>query len=300
MFRYWDGSVWSAELSSSPTAPAPTSVGGLGFKLADDASSAGSTPLPGQSYPMASGNTVTGSNPFESQPRKRGVSVGLMVLGALLALLLLGGAFFIFHPGSPLNNPDHSGNLPKKDICPKQAEDFTPRLHPADDRVHGGKLSFPKQRSPWSAPHPDTRVPFGVDVLSQVKTVERNYNGRGSDWVSSLLVGLLNSGDGFYGPQEGSEIVARCVLGKFYSDAKITREDKKSEAMTIDGHDAWQLEMHLAFSIKGLKNKGETAIIVVVNNNDSTASLYYASIPDSEPDDLRLARDLLTQLKMDS
>lgn len=100
--------------------------------------------------------------------------------------------------------------------------------------------------------------------------------------------GELVAGDGF--PQQGSEIVTRCVLGVFYGDVAVSRQDVVSQATTVDGKDAWVTEMHLGFSIKGLNETGETAIIVIVATSDESSSLYYASIPDSRPELLATAR----------
>ena len=55
--------------------------------------------------------------------------------------------------------------------------------------------------SPWGAPQGDNRVPFGSDVQSQLVPVETDYDGNGSNWVASVLVGELQAGDGFFTPE---------------------------------------------------------------------------------------------------
>jgi len=141
-------------------------------------------------------------------------------------------------------------------------------------------------------------VPFGRDALEQNVLLHENYNGRNS-WVASVLVGELVAGDGFFSPQQGSEIVSKCIMGAFYSDAVLTREDRVNRATTLDGHDAWLLEMHLGFNIAGLDETGETAIILIVATGEASSSLYYASIPDSRPDLLATARQVQQQLRVE-
>ena len=72
-----------------------------------------------------------------------------------------------------------------------------------------------------------------------------------------------------------------------------------NKAATIDGHDAWLVESKLTFDIPGLQTKGERLIVAIVQANDTTAGLFYASIPDTTPELLQPARDALSQLKVD-
>ena len=92
----------------------------------------------------------------------------------------------------------------------------------------------------------------------------------------------------------------KCVVGEFYGDAVVQRDDKVSKATTVDGHDAWLVESHLSFDIAGLQTKGELAIVVIVDTGADSASLYYASIPDTVPELVDDARSVLKQLTVDS
>ncbi len=129
--------------------------------------------------------------------------------------------------------------------------------------------------------------------------IEKDYQ-PGMDWVAQVLVAQLVSGDGFFSPQQGSEMVTKCILGVFYHDAKVTRNDKINKAVTVDGKKAWLLRTHLSFNIKGLKAKGEEVITVIVATGDGQASLYYASVPDNSPPELlKTAESIVGQLKVD-
>jgi hypothetical protein len=141
-------------------------------------------------------------------------------------------------------------------------------------------------------------VPFGRDTESQIVTVEPNYQ-PGSNWVASILVGELQAGDGFFTPEQGSQIVVKCILGAFYGNNPVTSNVKVNKAVTIDGHDGWVVESQLSFDITGLTTKGELLIVAIVTANESSG-LYYASIPDTVPELIAPAREALANLKVDS
>ncbi len=247
----------------------------------------------GQGYPQGG---------YAPQSRRRAAGWWLAGGAALVAIGVL--VWFIAQGlgGILPAVPDPGNGTASANICPKpdtSASATAPTQH-NDGRVHGGKISYPKLGSPWGEVGGDNRVPFGRDVASQIVVQEENYNGLGSSWVSSVLIGELVAGDGFFSPREGSEIVMKCVVGEFYGDAVVDRRDVDSKAMTVDGHDAWLLESHLTFDIPNLKTKGETAIVVIVDTGAESSSLYYASIPDTaDPQLLADARELLPKLTVD-
>ncbi len=195
--------------------------------------------------------------------------------------------------GSPVGQPS-------QDVCPPPitASPEQPGTHPADGRVHGGPVSYPMLGQPWSAPQGENRVPFGSDVQTQLVPVETDYDGNGSNWVASILVGELQAGDGFFTPEQGSQIVVKCILGKFYGDNPVNSHVTENKKITIDGHDAWLVESHLTFDIAGLKTKGELLIVAIVSAGNRSG-LYYASIPDTTPELVQPARDALKNLKVD-
>ena len=112
-----------------------------------------------------------------------------------------------------------------------------------------------------------------------------------------MLVGELQAGDGFFTPEQGSQIVVKCILGAFYGNAQVNSDVKKNEATTIDGHEAWIVESQLSFDIPNLETKGELLIVVIVSAG-ARSGLYYASIPDTSPELVQPARDLIGQLKV--
>ncbi len=286
MFRWWDGTQWTPALTSNPYSPSP---------LPPDA---GQLPIRStQPTPGFTGYTDAVDRPSGKRPVAALAVVGLLVVGLIVGgvVLLGGGSLNPFGGATPASNPTG-------DVCPKRSvvESPQPRSVQPAGRVRGGDLSYPQLGSPWGAVAEETRVPFGRDVFGQSVMVEENYDGKGSSWVASLVVGELIAGDGFFSPQQGAEIVTRCIMGVFYGDAVLDRADRVNQATTVDGRDAWVVEMHLGFSIKGLNEKGETAIIVIVATSAESSSIYYASIPDSRPELLTTARRVQSQLRVEA
>jgi hypothetical protein len=327
LYRYWDGRAWSAATSPNPSAP-PPSQGLLGSPAPSSAQPLGTTPGAGTGYgtgsTYATGSTFgagstygtgqtygTGSTygtgpgtgsayaQYQQTAGKRS-PVGWWLAGAALLVVLVVVAVVAVRAATggggvlaPLPGGQGSQNA-----CPTPKENQTLPPDPADGRVHGGPVSYPRLGAPWSAPEYDDRVPFGTDTQVQQVVVESNYNGRGSSWVASVLVAELQAGDGFFSPEQGSQVVVKCILGAFYGDAAVTSDVKVNEAATIDGHDAWVVESQLSFDIEGLATKGELLLVAIVSAG-ATSGLYYASIPDTRPELVKPAREALEQLEVD-
>ena len=140
-------------------------------------------------------------------------------------------------------------------------------------------------------------MPFGVDAVIRTVTVEPDY-APNSHWVASVLVAELQAGDGFFTPEQGSQIVVKCILGEFYGNNPVTSEVRKNEKATIDGREAWIVESQLSFDIPNLRTKGELLIVAIVSAGNRSG-IFYASIPDTTPELVQPARDALQALKVD-
>jgi hypothetical protein len=243
-----------------------------------------------------------GASPYASFQKRRS-GVGWWVgAGVLLLVLVVVAVFAISRATSGGTTGGGASGQDSSNPCPPDRSDSPPPTPlPADGRVHAGPLSYPQLGAPWSTPTGEDRVPFGVNVLSQTVTVQAAYDGTANhDWVASVLVGELQAGDGFFTPQQGSQIVVRCVLGKFYGDNQVSSDVITDKATTVDGHDAWLVESKLTFDIPGLQTKGERLIVAIVQAGPERSGLFYASIPDTvAPELLQPARDALSQLKVD-
>ncbi len=285
LYRYWDGKAWSAATSPHPNGAPPAQ--GL----------VGTATTPSQPYgQVGAGSAYGGTSAYANyqQIQKKKSPVGWWVVGAVLVLVIVVVAVIAIRAvtngnGGVLGTP---GGQPSQDVCPaEKSETAEASPPPADGRVHGGPLSYSMLGSPWDAPNVDNRVPFGSDVHKQEYTVESNYQ-PGQSWVASVLVGELQAGDGFFTPEQGSQIVVKCILGRFYGNNPVNSDVTVNEKTSVDGHDAWVVESKLTFDIEGLKTKGELLIVVIVAT-DTRSGIYYASIPDTVPELVKPAREAL-------
>ena len=219
---------------------------------------------------------------------------GLALLVAVIVLL----ALVIRAVGGGLGDPDGPGPEPSQESCPRAASSTSTAAPASGDRVRSGELSYPRLAPPFGAPQADARTPFGHDVQSQQALVERSADGR-TTWVAWALIARLLAGDGFYGPEQGAEIVARCVVALFYDNHEINRQDTRRGAITVDGRPAYLIESHLTFSIPGIRTTGETMIVAVVDVGvTGEAGLFYGTIPDTSPQFLPPVRAALAGLEV--
>ncbi len=317
LFRYWDGKAWSAATSPNPSAP-PPSQGLVGAGTPQQGSQPygqGGQPAQGQSaQPYGQGGQPAyGQSPYGQdygssayanyqELEKKKSPIGWWIAGAALVIVIIVVAVLAIRAvtGGDTSTTGGPVTQPSQDACPPPitASPEATASHPADGRVHGGPVSYPQLGAPWGAPQAENRVPFGSDVLSQLVPVETNYDGKGANWVASVLVGELQAGDGFFTPEQGSQIVVKCILGSFYGDNPVNSDVKVNEKTIIDGHEAWLVESQLTFDIAGLETKGELLIVAIVSAGNRSG-LYYASIPDTVPELVQPARYALEQLQVD-
>jgi Protein of unknown function (DUF2510) len=309
LFRYWDGKVWSAATSPNPSAPPPSQglVGGGTPQHGGQPQGQGGQPLYGQgdAYRQSPYGQDYGSSAYANyqELQKKKSPIGWWIAGAALVIVIIVVAVLAIRAvtGGDTGTTGGPATQPSQDACPPHvtASPEAPVSHPADGRVHGGPVSYPLLGPPWGPPRgPSNPVPFGSDVLNQTVTVEANFDDKGTLWVASILVGELQAGDGFFTPEQGSQIVVKCILGAFYGDNPVNSDVKVNEKTTIDGHEAWLVESQLTFDIAGLETKGELLIVAIVSAGNRSG-LYYASIPDTVPELVQPARYALEQLQVD-
>ncbi|GAA3609635.1 DUF2510 domain-containing protein [Microlunatus ginsengisoli] len=256
-------------------------------------------------YPSAGSGQQTGGYPGQSssayanyqQQTKKRTPVGWWIgAAALLVVIVVVAVIAIRAIGGGTLGGSSSGEA-TGEVCPPKTSVTSPIQHPNDGRVYGGPLSYPELGDPWDAPRPEDRVPFGSDVAVQEVMVEPNYQPN-ANWVASILVGELQAGDGFFTPEQGSQIVVKCILGTFYGDNPVNSDVRVNQATTIDGHEGWLVESHLTFDIENLRTKGELLIVAIVSAG-ARSGLYYASIPDTTPQLVPTARQVLKELRVE-
>ena len=256
-------------------------------------------------YGQSAYGQVYGSSAYANyQGLQKKSPIGWWIAGAALVIVIIVVAVLAIRAVTGGDTGTTGGGpvgQPSQDFCPPEntASPDAPVSHPADGRVHGGPVSYPMLGPPWGPPQgPPNPVPFGTDVQTQMVLDQLNYDGQGTNWVASILVAELQAGDGFFTPEQGAQIVVKCILGAFYGNHPINSDMKVNEKTTIDGHDAWLVESQLTFDIPKLEAKGEYLIVAIVSAGNRSG-LYYATIPDTLPELVQPARDTLQQLQVD-
>lgn len=267
-YRYWDGATWTNQVTSQPAGPDPGQPNQFGVAT-------GAAPVPGK----------TGAG-------RRWLIALVAVAIALIVVVVLAVRGL---SGVLAGTPGVPGGQPSDNVCPRPEADSSPTPQPNDGRIHSGPLSYAKLPAPWGEPTTAKDVPFGRDVQEQFVQTERTSK---LNWGAAVLVGELVAGDGFFAPKDGAEIVLRCVTGTFYGDAEVTRHDTKSQAMKVDGHDAWILESDLSFTIPELEATNELLTVVIIDLGNGTAGLFAASIPGNAPQHNAPARQAMESLRV--
>jgi len=218
MYRFWTGTAWTEALTPYPQSTPPPQ-------------------LP-PNYPARQ----------RSQIRTLQLNCRLGVgIAATVVVALVVWAFFGMGGTTPSANP--SANAPgggsSSDTCPQPASSDVSSAAPdqGDGRVHAGNLSFSQLSDPWTTPSYDNRVPYGDLGVEQSAMDQADYDGQsGHDWVSSILVAPLLSGEGFPSTKNAAELILKCVVGIYYDDTNVQRADTASKSNPVDGHDGWLIE----------------------------------------------------------
>ncbi|MDR2896344.1 MAG: DUF2510 domain-containing protein [Propionibacteriaceae bacterium] len=319
MLRYWTGQAWSTTVmpvsalnnpgaaigpggAQSPASGAPT------HRSAPGNAGTGYDPsqpiLVGAAGRPAVTPTSSGYQQYQQMAPIRSKSpTGLIVTIAIGVIVLALVIWYIasnFFGGAEPGEEEtwDPSSISTEQTCPTAAAVNQRQDHPVDTWVYGGDLAYPKLDAPWSAvDYSDNRIPFGRDTAEQMITIHEGYDGGLSSWVVSVMVGQLYAGDGFFTPEDASEIVNRCIFGTFYGEnTLVTPEVLRSEAYTLDGKEGWITETNLSFNIEGLPTTSELAIVIIVASSDISSSIFYASIPNDamqyEPDVRQAIADL--------
>ena len=295
-YRYWDGAAWSEATSPTPL-PGPPSMFAGTQPIRTGSGAWGANPA-SESYGEESGQAWMGG---ELKPKRSpllwvGLGVALLAVAVVVFLVVrwvAGG------PAGPDPGPgptDDPGGQPTTLVCPDKPTTTTRADHPVDDRVYGGKLSYPAMGGPWEPIIPDEYIlPFARDLDGQQVTVHENPGPNPQKdgwltWTAVAIVGELYAGDGFFSPEEGSKIVNKCIFGEFYGNSKVTADTLRSEAYSLQGYDGWITETKLSFNLPNLPTTSEVAIAIIIKTSEMSSSIFFASIPTDTPE-LRPAVD---------
>lgn len=272
-FRHWDGRSWSAETSTDPTRPAPSGAGG--------------------------------GAPPERPPRRRGLLIGI-VAGALVLVLaaVFGIRALLEDDGSvtgppppsssvsgwdetsgpdPTPTPSPTPSTPPASVeCP-EGDPAARTDHPADDRVHGGGLSFPRVDG-WEE-NQAAGLSWAYDVDALTDDVEPG-------WFSMLAVGALRMADGFEQAQESAEMISQCVAtSSYYAEISGVTQLESAE-ITVDGKPGWRVRTEVRVDDPTMESAGDVVDVIVVDTGGGESlGMFLGAVPIADEKRLSLIAD---------
>jgi hypothetical protein len=258
--RYWDGHAWTPHTTLAPTGP----LGGPAE----------------QTIPVAAPDQPGGVAPMTDHPGHPGIGrprrVGPIVAGVAGVLaLVLGVGYFFGRPSSSA-------------VSCAPVEPQTVAAQPDPAWVSAGGLSYPMPPAPWPAPATsDFMMPLTASgAIQMVRVAKFKTDG----WAAGLMVAELRSDPGFTTVEQAAKVTAGCLAATQYTVASMGRKDRLSRATTIGGRRAWVIEADISLKDPGLTITKELMLLTVVETNAGAYAMFWASIPDVDPDYTSVAR----------
>ncbi|WP_298132487.1 DUF2510 domain-containing protein [Micropruina sp.] len=264
MFRYWDGSAWTQQLSANPGG-APSGPGGRN---------------PAMLWAIIAGVVV------------------LALIAAFTLPSLFGGGPSASSSGPVPPAPtisawdENSTPTPSRTPTPTPTRTPTPTPTPSrpetslpcprydtavvNGRLFGGGLSVPVIRdSRWSVNAVRT-IPWGICATG----LQRQITGV---WVSEVILAGIQPRSRVGSLKEQADAIADDSVGRFYNDGRGKLVMKSSKAIQLDGLDAWELRYEVRIDYLG-SIPGDNVNVVVVQHTDGSRSalMTFATIGDSE------------------
>lgn len=254
--------------------------------------------------------TPSGASPKKSSGGLiAAVIAGVVVLALVgfLAVRFIGGQDSTAGPGAEPGPPSVSGwdetSTPSPSPTPDESEppDDPAALQPcpdgdpglkgdsvADDRIHGGGLSF--EPLPSWRPYTAYGLSWAYDVSGQSSTIA-------PDWIAIVQVGALRIGDGWINPRQSAEKMMQCLTTSSYYPDLIERKNVLSKAVTINGQNGWRIKTFVSVDRPdGIT--GDIVNIVVLDTGNENAFGFYTDSATPDTQSVKDTEDTIKTLRV--
>jgi hypothetical protein len=233
--------------------------------------------------------------------RRRAGPIVAGVAGVLALVLGVGYYFGRPSPSSVAGAPSASapaaprGSTGPRAVAPSvdgfscaPGEPQTVAAQPDPARVSAGGLSYPMPPDPWPAPvTADFVMPLTASgAVQMVRVAEFRTDG----WAAGLMVAELRKDPAFTSVEQAAKVTAGCLAATQYTVASMGRKDRLSRATTIGGRPAWVIEADISLKDPGLTITKELMLLTVVETTAGVYAMFWASIPNVDPDYTSVAR----------
>lgn len=254
--RFWDGRGWTSQTSALP----------------GDAGAGGA----GGGHPQRPGRP-----PVPAGRRRRGTWLWAVLALVVAVAVIVGVVRLVSVPDAASAGPEPSSTVtgwdetsqpstpPTTSASPETTERASSvpcpvgdpaeqMAHPADGRIHGGKLSFAPVSS-YSEPETAYAVSWWYDAQRQRQQTEPT-------WESWFGVGQIARAGAFATPRDASVHSLECIIRPELFSGFASRTDVSSAAVTIGGKRGWRLSSEIRVNDPGLSVEGDVVTIVVIDD----------------------------------
>ncbi|WP_239089520.1 hypothetical protein [Sphaerimonospora thailandensis] len=225
---------------------------------------------------------------------------GVAVVVALA--LVIGGVLFFVNKGaeSTASRPQPVSTPQLDETVPPSTEPTSPPSMPELPQPSGERISDPVTGLSYAYPGDSWIVPKAAEINNPgdpnrplwtsacLVMSQRNYDGRGSDWMGSISTGRLPQVFPYNGPGsfEGLAGALLSVYEPVFYPLPHARKIVRNEAMKVGDREAWVVELEMDFSkvseVSALEWKAEKAAFVLVDQGQGQSpALLHISIPDN-------------------
>lgn len=180
----------------------------------------------------------------------------------------------------------------KCSVIPNQTQSPQPK-----GKVRGGGLEYTAPRG-WDFPWSQGDIAYVDDVAGMGRLVENN-------WYSVVTLGRATfpkDEGGYPGDEKAAVAIFQCYATSagvidFFGE-KPTVTDYRSEATTIDGHDAWIVQATYTFEKKRLDATNSSIVTSIIVDTPNGPSVVISDAAADVPDHVKGLHEILDSLRV--